>query len=106
LEFRTRSRVEAAPEDGYARTQLMVIAMRRAVCRHPRRFLTLLAVVIAAISAAHAAPQEHPSDDPGNYSVCSNLGVYIFVGGTGGFDALRDGDQFGELLKTGHVGAL
>jgi len=32
------------------------------------------------------------------------LGESIFVGGTGGFDALRHGDQFEELLKTGHVG--
>jgi hypothetical protein len=30
--------------------------------------------------------------------------VYIFVGGTGGFDALRDGDLFTALLGTGHVG--
>jgi hypothetical protein len=82
----------------------MVIAMRSAACRQPSRFLMLLAVVIAAIPAAHAAPQEFPSDDPRKYSVCSNLGKYIFVGGTGGFDALRDGDQFDELLKNGHVG--
>jgi hypothetical protein len=33
-----------------------------------------------------------------------SIGQYIFVGGTGGFDALRDGDQFEELLKSGHVG--
>ena len=59
---------------------------------------------MAAIPAAHAGPQENPLDDAGKYSVCSNLGEYIFVGGTGGFDALREGDQFEELLKTGHVG--
>ncbi len=29
---------------------------------------------------------------------------YIFVGGTAGFDALRDGDLFEELLRTGRVG--
>jgi hypothetical protein len=61
-------------------------------------------VMMAAIPAAHAAPQENPSDDARKYLVCSNLGVYIFVGGTGGFDALRHGDRFEELLKTGHVG--
>ena len=56
------------------------------------------------IPAPHAAPQENPVGKFGKSSVCSNLGEYIFVGGTAGFDALRDGDQFEELLKTGHVG--
>jgi len=58
----------------------------------------------AAIPAAHAAPQGNPAGDAGQYGVCSKLGEYIFVGGTGGFDALRQGDLFEELLKTGHVG--
>jgi hypothetical protein len=66
------------------------------------RFLIILAVVLTAMPAAYAAPQEDPADAPGK--VCSNLGRYIFVGGTAGFDALRDGGQFQELLKTGHVG--
>jgi hypothetical protein len=81
--------------------------MRSAACRHCSRFLALLTAavaVIGAIPAAHAAPQEHRSGDPGEDSVCSNLGVYIFVGGTAGFDALRYGDMFEDLLKTGHVG--
>jgi len=85
-------------------TQVMVIAMRSRACRHLCRFVTLLAAMVGAISAGHAAPAENPHDDAGKYSVCSNLGEYIFVGGTGGFDALRDGDQLQELLKTGHVG--
>jgi hypothetical protein len=59
---------------------------------------------MAAIPAAQAAPQENPSADSATYKVCSDLGEYIFVGGTAGFDALRDGDQFEELLRTGHVG--
>jgi hypothetical protein len=82
----------------------MVISMRSPAWRYTCRFLTFLAAIMAAIPAAHAAPQENPFGDPGKYSVCSNLGEYIFVGGTGGFDALRDGDLFEELLKTGHVG--
>jgi hypothetical protein len=82
----------------------MVIAMRRPTWRHWCRFLTLLMAMIAAMPASHAASEENPSGDPGKYSVCPNLGEYIFVGGTGGFDALRDGHQFEELLKTGHVG--
>ena len=72
------------------------------------RFLPLVqAIVLLAtltVPGAQATSQEDPSDDRGNYSACSTLGEYIFVGGTGGFDALRDGGQFEELLKTGHVG--
>ena len=64
----------------------------------------LLTVTMAAIPIGYAASQEHPSGDPSTHSACSNLGEYIFVGGTAGFDALRDGDQFEELLETGHVG--
>lgn len=60
--------------------------------------------MMVAMPAVRAAPQENPLGDPGSSSVCSNLGVYIFVGGTGGFNALRDGDQFAELLQTGHAG--
>ena len=41
---------------------------------------------------------------PEENTACANLGVYIFVGGTGGFDGLENGDQFTELLQTGHVG--
>ena len=66
------------------------------------RVLTLLVSVLAAMPTAYAAPQEDPADAP--ESVCSNLGQYIFVGGTAGFDALRDGAQFPDLLKIGHVG--
>jgi hypothetical protein len=76
--------------------------MRNPSSRYFCRFLAFLAASMAALPAAHVAPQENPADAPGK--VCSDLGHYIFVGGTAGFDALRDGDQFRELLKTGHVG--
>lgn len=79
-------------------------SMRKLGWRPFCRFLTIVAATVAAISAAYAAPQENPAGDSGAHSVCSNLGEYIFVGGTGGFDALRYGDLFEELLKTGHVG--
>src|SRR5271155_1219654 len=82
----------------------MVISMLHPAWQRTRRFLTLLVAIAAAIPASHAAPQENPLGDPGKSNVCSNLGQYIFVGGTAGFNALRDGDQFKELLKTGHVG--
>src|SRR5271155_3637962 len=82
----------------------MVISMLHPAWQRTRRFLTLLVAIAAAMPAAHAAPQENPLGDPGKSNGCSNLGQYIFVGGTAGFDALRDGDQFKELLKTGHVG--
>jgi hypothetical protein len=72
--------------------------------RYFPRFVTSVAAIMAAVSGAHAAAHEYPSADQGKSSVCSNLGVYIFVGGTGGFDALRAGDLLEELLKTGHVG--
>lgn len=60
---------------------------------HRYWFLTLL---LAITRAAHATPQ--------NNGVCANLGEYILVGGTGGFDAFQAGDQLTELLATGHVG--
>ena|SRR3984885_2293871 len=87
----------------------MVISMRHPAWQHTCRFLTLLAAITAAIPAAHAVPQENPLGDPDqsdqdHSNVCSNLGRYIFVGGTAGFNALRDGNQFKELLKSGHVG--
>jgi hypothetical protein len=82
----------------------MVIPMCHPAWQHTCRFLALLAVITAAISAAHAAPQENPLADADKSNVCSNLGRYILVGGTAGFNALRDGDQFEELLKTGQVG--
>ncbi|MFY9644888.1 MAG: hypothetical protein WAK29_06895 [Terriglobales bacterium] len=66
--------------------------------------LALVAAIALVIPAADAGAQQIPAvDSPGN-TACSNLGVYIFVGGTGGFDGLENGDQFTELLQTGHVG--
>jgi len=78
--------------------------MRSPASRYTCRFLVLVASIMPAIPAAQAAPQENPSASSATYRVCSDLGEYIFVGGTAGFDALRDGDQFEKLLKTGHVG--
>jgi len=81
----------------------MAASMYNPSRRYLYRLLTFAAIA-AAIPAAQAAAQENPSDDPGQYTVCSNLGEYIFVGGTGGFNALRYGDLFKDLLQTGHVG--
>jgi hypothetical protein len=81
----------------------VVIAMR-SLARKSKFCLLTLAAITAATPVALAAPQENTSADPDTYSVCSNLGEYIFVGGTAGFNALHYGDQFPELLKTGHVG--
>jgi hypothetical protein len=41
---------------------------------------------------------------PGRSCGSTNLGVYIFVGGTGGFDGLRNGDEFTKLLESNHIG--
>src|ERR1700691_526871 len=72
--------------------------------RQPRSHLALVAAIALAIPPAYAAPQDNPSVVSGENTSCANLGVYIFVGGTGGFDGLENGDQFAELLETGHVG--
>ena len=69
---------------------------------HRYWFLVLLMATAAAVPALCAA-QLNPGDADTSRS-CASLGVYIFVGGTGGFDGLQDGDRFTELLKTGHVG--
>ncbi|MGA8538777.1 MAG: hypothetical protein WB566_04720 [Terriglobales bacterium] len=66
--------------------------------------LALVAAIALAIPAAYAAPWDNSAAHSGENSVCSNLGVYIFVGGTGGFDGLENGYHFTELLHTGHVG--
>jgi hypothetical protein len=66
--------------------------------------LSLMAAFVMVMTGAHAAPDDNPSGDPNTNGLCSRLGVYIFVGGTGGFNALRDGDQFKPLLNAGHVG--
>ncbi len=72
--------------------------------QHSYWHLALLAAIALAIPAANAAQQGNPAVDSGGNTACANLGVYIFVGGTGGFDGLENGDQFTELLQTGHVG--
>lgn len=46
---------------------------------------------------------ENCAPNPFN-NACSNLGQYIFIGGTGGFNALDDAGKMKDLLKTGHVG--
>ena len=71
---------------------------------HPYWHLALAAAIALAVPAANAAPQGDSSVDSGGSTACANVGVYIFVGGTGGFDGLENGDQFTELLQSGHVG--
>jgi len=56
------------------------------------------------MAAGQAAPQDNSFSGPTAQGGCANLGVYIFVGGTAGFNALREGDQIRALLETGHVG--
>lgn len=82
----------------------MALGMCNSTRRNRCRFQTLLVAAMMAVVVPHAAPQENPVGNIGKSSVCSNLGEYIFVGGTAGFDALRDGDQFEQLIQTGHVG--
>jgi hypothetical protein len=77
--------------------------MRRASARYECWLVTLLATA-AAIPSTLAIAQDNPGDNTDRSSVCAHLGEYIFVGGTGGFDALQEADQFQELLETGHVG--
>jgi len=72
--------------------------------RHPYWHLAVLAAIALAIPAAKAEQRDIPAVDSGGNTACANLGVYIFVGGTGGFDGLENGDRFTELLQTGHVG--
>jgi hypothetical protein len=81
-----------------------VISMCNPAWRYFSVFLSFAVPFLVAIPGANAAPQRNQVGDAERYRVCSNLGQYIFVGGTGGFNALRDGDQFKELLETGHVG--
>jgi len=66
--------------------------------------LAWVAILTLATSAAHAAPQDNPAVVSRGETACADLGIYIFVGGTGGFDGLEKGDQYTELLQTGHVG--
>jgi hypothetical protein len=80
----------------------MVASMHKLVWQRLYRIVTFFLVMTVAPPGAHAAPDENPSGDPDKHAVCSSVGVYIFVGGTGGFDALREGDLFKGLLKTGH----
>ena len=82
----------------------MALAMRNAARLNRCPFLPLLVAAMTAVPAPHAAPQDSPAGNFRKLSVCSSLGEYIFVGGTAGFDALRDGNQFEELVKSGHVG--
>jgi hypothetical protein len=79
-------------------------AMPKIRVRHRYWHLALAGAMTLAIPAANAAQQDNAAVDSGGRTACVNLGVYIFVGGTGGFDGLENGDQFTELLQTGHVG--
>jgi hypothetical protein len=58
----------------------------------------------SSVSDREPAQPDNTPANPGEDAPCSNLGVYIFVGGTGGFDGLENGAEFNDLLKTGHVG--
>jgi len=78
--------------------------MRNPAQRYSHLFLTVVATIVMAMPGAHTAAQDYASGNPDKHRACSNLGIYVFVGGTGGFDAPRHGDRFEELLKTGHVG--
>jgi hypothetical protein len=61
----------------------------------PSRIFTLAFLAVALLFPLSARSQSNP---------CANLGQYIFVGGTGGFDALSDSSLFEDLLQTGHAG--
>jgi hypothetical protein len=78
--------------------------MIKSSVRRLRLHLALLAGIALIVPAAYAAPWDNLAVDSEGSTVCSNLGVYIFVGGTGGFDGFENGDQFSQLLQTGHVG--
>lgn len=79
--------------------------MHRASALHSCLRPVLIAAIALAIPAAYAAAQDnHLAVSSVGNTACENLGVYIFVGGTGGFDGLVNGDEFTELLQTGHVG--
>ena len=78
--------------------------MPKSCVRRRRWPLALVLAIILSILTAYAAAQDNTAVDSGGNAVCANLGVYIFVGGTGGFDGLKNGEQSTELLETGHVG--
>jgi hypothetical protein len=69
-----------------------------------RHWFLKLFLATALIPAAYLAAQDQPTNDSEPSCVCAHLREYVFVGGTGGFDALQDSDQFQELLRTHHVG--
>jgi len=71
--------------------------------RHLYWHLTM-ATFIALVLPGNGVAQANPAVESGENSTCANLGIYIFVGGTGGFDGLQNGDRFTDLLQTGHVG--
>ena len=66
--------------------------MPKICVRHSFWHLALFAAIAVAIPAAYAAPQDSPAVDSAGNTACASLGVYIFVGGTGGFDGLENGD--------------
>jgi hypothetical protein len=64
----------------------------------------LIAAVVLASPGAYGVAQDNRALNSDRNAGCGNLGIYIFVGGTGGFDGLENGDQFTELLQSGHAG--
>ncbi|HVI10378.1 MAG TPA: hypothetical protein VND65_18965 [Candidatus Binatia bacterium] len=61
-------------------------------------------MMIASLGVAFYAEAQTNSVVDAQSDPCSSLGRYIFVGGTGGFDALGHPELFESLLQTGHVG--
>ena len=59
--------------------------------RHPYWHLASVAALALAIPAAYAAPKHNPAGDTRGNTACASLGIYVFVGGTGGFDGLESG---------------
>jgi hypothetical protein len=68
------------------------------------QWLLALLAAIALPPPGTCAAAPNLITDSRETAVCANLGVYLFVGGTGGFDGLENGDQLSKLLETGHVG--
>lgn len=100
-------RSESERRDGYARKRYLfpvAISMPNRARRYLIRHLISVAAILAAIPQGYGVVPEYPTGKPAKIGACSNLGRYIFVGWTGGFDVLRHADQLRVLLQTGHVG--
>lgn len=63
----------------------------------------ILAAAVAIFVAGCNANSQPPVISPGGAAGCSNLGEYVSVGGTAGFNTLRNRDFTTALRATGHV---